>query len=364
MIRAAVVGLGIGMAHVAGYLESEEAELYAVCDLIESRRDRVGGTFDFGSMLCLRPLFDESLLSRRWQEIGVKVFTSFEMLLEDPLVDVVSICTPDYLHPEHLRLAMDSGKHILLEKPVGISLEEAERLAPAVAAYPKKISIGYEFRINPAITRMRRIVRSGEIGEVEAFSLYHFRTPFLRDKWNQWIQKREYSGGLVVEETCHWFDLAAYITGKRIGELSCLTTPSILDDFDFEDVAYIQGRYVQGGIFQISHALTGFDFSLQLTVHGTKGTLWCNLKEESHSLLDAGSTDHWGILCKGAPNAPKQEVTTWVYGSEVSEAENIRDYVKSFCSQIVNDQRPMATFDDGLVSLKASLQALEAAKNA
>lgn len=364
MIRAAVVGLGIGMAHVAGYLESEEAELYAVCDLMATRGERVGGTFDSGSMLCLKPLFEKSLLGRRWQEIGVKVFTSFERLLEDPLVDVVSICTPDYLHPEHLEMAMDSGKHILLEKPVGITFEEAEKLTARVEAYHKKISIGYEFRINPAVTQMRRLIQAGEIGDVEAFSLYHFRTPFRKDKWNQWIQKREFSGGLVVEETCHWFDLASYITGKSIGELSCLTTPAILEDFDFEDVAYIQGRFSQGGIFQISHALTGFDFSLQLTVHGTKGTLWCNLKEESSSLLDAGLTDHWGILCKGAPNAPREEVTTWVYGSEVSEAENIRDYVKAFCSQIVNDQEPLATFDDGLVSLKASLKALEAAKNA
>ena len=77
-MRCAVVGLGIGMAHVAGYLQHPEAELAAVADRLPERRACVGGTFAAGSMQVLKPLFDppevegaaEHILDRRWEEIG------------------------------------------------------------------------------------------------------------------------------------------------------------------------------------------------------------------------------------------------------------------------------------------------------
>ena len=127
-MKAAVVGLGIGMAHVAGYLQSSQAELYAVCDLIPERLAKVRGTFDQGSMLCLEPLFDEKMLTRQWGDIGVKTFTSLDELLKDDAVDIISICTPDYLHAEHAEKAVRAGKHLLLGKPVDIRIEEAEKL--------------------------------------------------------------------------------------------------------------------------------------------------------------------------------------------------------------------------------------------
>ena len=72
--NTAVVGLGIGMAHVAGYLSSPNANLVAVADAWAERRERVGGTFDQGSMLNLKPLFDGELLSKRWEDLGIRVY--------------------------------------------------------------------------------------------------------------------------------------------------------------------------------------------------------------------------------------------------------------------------------------------------
>ena len=91
MIRAAVVGLGIGLAHCAGYWKSPYAELAAVCDPVEIRRRTVGGTFSQGSMEVLKPLFPSDLLSRRWEELGVKTYASLEEVLEDPSIDLVSL---------------------------------------------------------------------------------------------------------------------------------------------------------------------------------------------------------------------------------------------------------------------------------
>lgn len=361
MQKAVVIGLGIGMAHAAGYMESSRAELHGVCDLIPARTASCGGTFDAGSMLCLKPLFSEDVLGKRWESLGVRVYPTMQAVFDDPQVDIVSLCTPDYLHIEHLKAAMAAGKHILLEKPAGIRIEEADALTAEVEAYSGSIGLGYEFRLNPAILKLKELVDSGKTGEIEGFSLYHFRTPFRRDKWNSWIQKKEMSGGLVIEETCHWFDLARYITGKEVQSLHCVTSGGVHSDFDFEDIAYINGSFRDGGVLQISHALTGFDFSLQLCVHGRKQTLWCGLKEEPWSSLDGGATDYLGIVSCGRPGGAPADARVWQWGSEATEPENIRELVKDFAARAADGKPQLAAWRDGCESLRLSVKALESA---
>lgn len=362
MKNAVVIGLGIGMAHVQGYLESPDVNLIGVCDLDTRRTDHVGGTFDIGNMLCLKPLFDPNVLDKKWEEIGVKVYSDIEEVMNDENVHIVSICTPDYLHPQHLKKALENGKNILLEKPIAIDLETANILRNTIKN-PSQIALEYEFRTIPPVQTMKKAVESGELGDIKAFSLYHFRTPFRRDKWNKWIQKKEYSGGLIVEETCHWFDLARYITGKEIASVHCITNGDINTDFDFEDIAFINGTYNDGAIFQLSHSITGFDFSLQLTLQGTKKIMWCNFKETPYSSLDAGKTDYMAILTKGDVSGRLEDAEVTVYGDEATEPFAICQAVKDYASQVIHGLPHTATFEDGYLSLKAALLSQKSALN-
>ncbi|HUX20539.1 MAG TPA: Gfo/Idh/MocA family oxidoreductase, partial [Spirochaetia bacterium] len=132
MIRAAVCGLGIGMAHCAGYLAAKGATLVAVCDRIPERLDHVGGTFDSGSMLGLKGLYQEELLSKSWNELGVRCFRNLDELLDFGEFDVLSLCTPDYLHFEQAMRVIERGKNLLLEKPVALNLRDARALSAAV----------------------------------------------------------------------------------------------------------------------------------------------------------------------------------------------------------------------------------------
>jgi len=365
MIRAAVCGLGIGMAHCAGYRAGNGVELVAVADLLPERRGTVGGTFAAGSMLVLRPLYREEELGLQWEEIGVTPRETLDELLADPSIDLVSLCTPDYLHAQQAIQVLEAGKHLLLEKPVALTLPDARRVQDAAAkaeAQGIMCTVGYEFRLNPAILKMRALVEAGEVGHVEAFSLYHFRTPFRRDKWQHWIQKRALSGGLIVEETSHWLDLARYITGKEVSSIHCVTTDRIHADFDFEDVAYINGTYVDGAVFQISHALTGFDFDLTLVVHGTKGTVWCGLKETRSRALDAGQTTYLGVVSWGNPGEGVEGARTVTYGEEATEPENIRDFAHHFAHCVAAQRPPVVGVLDGVRALELALAAGHSAR--
>jgi len=356
-MNTAVIGLGIGLAHVAGYLKSNHSELKYVCDLQPERLTRLGGTFEQGSFKVLERLFTPEEKSTPWENLGIRATTDIEEILADDSVELVSLCTPDYTHYELALRCIEAGKHLLLEKPLSLEYEKAEEILRRAAEKGVRISVGYEFRINPAVLRLRELVESGELGDIQAFALYHYRTPFRRDKWNKWIQKKEYSGGLLIEETCHWFDLAEYVTGKRIESIYAVGSEKIHPDFDYEDIAFCQGRYSDGAVYQISHALSGFDFSLGMQLHGTDGSAWCGLKEEPYSSLDAGTSDYLGVVSSAGLNASPQEAEVRTYGWEATEPENIREYTVHTLDRLADDKEFLSGGEAGLRSLQVALAA-------
>jgi UDP-N-acetyl-2-amino-2-deoxyglucuronate dehydrogenase len=356
-MKAAVIGLGIGHGHCAGYLQSPHAELAAVCDLMPERLAKVGGTFEQGSWQDLRQLYPQELLGKSWEEIGVKTYTSLEQLLRDESIQIVSLCTPDHTHSELAVRILQSGRHLLMEKPLALSLAEAESIGRALEDSGSTLAVDYEFRLNPAIVQLRRLIEEGILGKIEAFTLYHFRRPFKRDKWQGWIQRRECSGGLIVEETSHWLDLLRFLTGGEVASLSCDTSAAIHPDFDFEDIAFIQGSLSTGGIFQISHALSGFDFSLNLTVHGSKKTVWCHLKNDPVSRLDGGQSSYCALVAWGDSNLGPEAADSRIYGLEALEPYNIRDLTMDFARRIVEGQKPAVSYKDALKALELALAA-------
>jgi myo-inositol 2-dehydrogenase/D-chiro-inositol 1-dehydrogenase len=361
-MRTAVIGLGIGLAHVAGYLKNPRAQLVAVADAWEPRRAKVGGTFAQGSMRVLEPLFEPPNMSagtteKNWEALGVRAYADARDIAADPEIELVSLCTPDDTHEELGIMLLEAGKHLLLEKPLALTIEGSRRLIDAAKANNRRVSVGYEFRVNPAVRRLRELLDSGSLGEVRAFSLYHYRTPFRRDKWQSWIQLKERSGGLIIEETCHWFDLARYLTGKEVASLNCVGASDIHPDFDYEDIAYVQGSYTDGAVFQISHALTGYDFSLVMQLHGTAGTAWCGLKEERYSSLDAGASDYLGVVSHGPLNGSPAGATVETFGEEATEPSNIRECTAATVDAMIDGAPFPAELEDGLESLRIALAA-------
>jgi len=360
-LRCAVVGLGIGMAHVAGYLEDERAELAAVADRWEPRRRSIGGTFAQGSMTVLRPLFrdleNDPGLQHPWSELGIASYEDVSEVAADPSIELVSLCTPDDLHEEQAITLLEAGKHLLLEKPPALSLDGVRRIAAAAARADRRVAIGYEFRLNPGVQRLRELVAQERLGDIRAVTIYHYRDSFRRDKWEHWIQTKKRSGGLIVEETCHWFDLLRWIPGKEVAELTCHAAGGINTDFDFEDVAMIQGSYRDGAIFQVSHALTGHDFSLVFVVHGTLGTAWCGLKEQPYSSLDGGASDHIGILSWAPIGARPADAWIERWGEEATEPFNIKEYARTVVTAIREDRPFPADLGDGERSLAIALAA-------
>uniref|UniRef100_UPI00261B66BB Gfo/Idh/MocA family protein n=1 Tax=uncultured Nocardioides sp. TaxID=198441 RepID=UPI00261B66BB len=151
--------------------------------------------------------------------------TDWRRLVERADVDLVDICTPGDTHAEIAIAALDAGKHVLCEKPLANTVEEAEEMTAAAdraAARGVRAMVGFTYRRVPAIALARRLVQEGRIGEIR-----HVRAQYLQDwiadaeaplSWR--LDKSKAGSGALGDIGAHIIDLTQHITGQWITEVS------------------------------------------------------------------------------------------------------------------------------------------------
>lgn len=134
-------------------------------------------------------------------------YETLEAACNDPAVDGLIICTPNYTHLDVLKVAAQSGKHILLEKPMATNLRDAYEIWQMAQNYSKILQIGLQYRYKPIyVEAIHEAKERKSLGELHTITILEHREPFL-DKVKQWNKFSRYSGGTLVEKCCHYFDL-------------------------------------------------------------------------------------------------------------------------------------------------------------
>ncbi len=135
------------------------------------------------------------------------VYDSLEAACQDPVVDGLVISTPNYTHLDVVKEAVKSGKHILLEKPMATTVQDAYEIVQLANNYNAILQIGLQYRYKAIyVEAIHEALERGALGEIKTISILEHRVPFL-DKVNQWNKFSKYSGGTLVEKCCHYFDL-------------------------------------------------------------------------------------------------------------------------------------------------------------
>jgi len=135
------------------------------------------------------------------------VYDTLEAACNDPAVDALIISTPNYSHLEVLRAAMESGKHIFLEKPMATTVQDANKILQLAKEYPAILQIGLQYRYKPMyVEAIYEGLERKAIGNIKMVNIVEHRLPFL-DKVKQWNKFSKFSGGTLVEKCCHYFDL-------------------------------------------------------------------------------------------------------------------------------------------------------------
>ena len=159
---------------------------------------------------------DQARLRSAVADLGgnVRAYARFEALLGDPEVEAVIIATPDFTHRQLFDQALDAGKHVLCEKPMATTLEDALHMARRAMAVPQVVQIGFMLRYAPFCVQLKQAVDAGVIGPLQYISAaevveYYHGAAFFR----RWHRFRRYSGGLLVHKACHTLDVINWLVG-------------------------------------------------------------------------------------------------------------------------------------------------------
>ena len=141
-----------------------------------------------------------------------RTYATLEALLRDPDVDAVWIASPNHLHEEHARMALEAGKHVLAEKPLAITGGAARDLADLAERRERRLAVGYQGRFHPALRELHARVREGALGEV-AYIRASWQTRYARlpDAWR--LRPSTSGGWAIMDIGTHALDAALWLAG-------------------------------------------------------------------------------------------------------------------------------------------------------
>ncbi|MDA8986468.1 Gfo/Idh/MocA family oxidoreductase, partial [Luminiphilus sp.] len=188
--RLLIVGAGMmGREHLRVSQRLGWAEVQGIVDPFD-------GSIDWAQS-------DWALLSSR----PLQVYADLREACLDSAVDAIVICSPNHTHYETLQIVCESGKPILLEKPMATTLTDAMEMVHLARSYPSVIQLGMQYRFKAQyVEALFEIQAQASLGAVKTIAMSEYRPPFL-DKVDQWNKFNRHSGGTLVEKCCHYFDL-------------------------------------------------------------------------------------------------------------------------------------------------------------
>jgi myo-inositol 2-dehydrogenase/D-chiro-inositol 1-dehydrogenase len=217
----------------------------------------------------------------KYSKRALKHYDDLVSACNDPDIDVLFICTPNFSHIDVLDVAAQSGKPIFLEKPMATTLADAKRIIDLAGDYPTFIQVGLQYRYKaPYVEARFEALDRSVLGDIKTLSMSEYRPPFL-DKVDQWNKFEEFSGGTLVEKCCHYFDmlnlfanaepLRVYASGMQAVNFTEFEKDGKPADID--DCAKVIIDYKNG--IQASFTLNMFcpNFYEELVICGTEGRL-------------------------------------------------------------------------------------------
>jgi myo-inositol 2-dehydrogenase/D-chiro-inositol 1-dehydrogenase len=217
----------------------------------------------------------ESCAAARRRYPGAQVYDDYRELVQQADLDFVDVVLPSHLHCQVGCAALAAGRHLLLEKPMALSLAECNALIDTARQHGRLLAIGHEMRLSSLWGRVKALIDQGFVGEPQHVLCELSRRPYRTgaDGWRYDIHR---VGSWVLEEPIHFFDLAGWYleslgepeTVYAVAKARAPDHPELRDNFS----AIL--RYPGGAYAVISQTLSAFEHHQTVKVTGTRGALW------------------------------------------------------------------------------------------
>ena len=243
---------------------------------------------------------------------NAKYISDLEEILKDPDVKYVSVCTPTPTHKNLAVALLAAGKHVLLEKPIALTIADAKIVADAAARSSGSLMIAQVVRFFLGYQKLHEISQSGELGKLLSV---HARRFSPKPTWATWLGDESQSGGMLVDFSIHDFDQINMYLGKPIEVFAAQTSPL--------GPAEITVKYEGGGVGQVQSfmdAAAGVPFTSTIDLLGTSGIghyefSAISATEESSTSSNAGVNSWHVFSSKG--NTVEQIATDDPYGRQI-----------------------------------------------
>ncbi|MDB4907307.1 MAG: putative oxidoreductase [Gemmatimonadetes bacterium] len=251
VFRIAVVGCGrISRNHFEAIAKVDELELVAVCDS-DGARARAAG-----------------------DQYGVPAFESLDAMLAGVAVDLVAICTPSGMHPQHGIAVAKAGKHVLTEKPMAISLAGADALVQACDEAGVQLFVVKQNRLNPAIQLLKRAVDKGRFGRIYlANATVRWQRPQDYYDAEPWRGTWEFDGGAFMNQASHYVDLVQWLVGPVESVMARTATQARRIEAEDSGVAVLKFRSGALGVIEVNVLTYPKNWEGSIAIMGEKGSV-------------------------------------------------------------------------------------------
>lgn len=192
MIRLGLIGLGGATKQILPSLRSHpEVRIVAAADLRPEARERFASAF------------------------GAPAYAEVEQLCRDPAVNTVYIATPHQWHKAHAVMAAACGKHIIVEKPMALTVEDCDAMTQAAAHHDVHLMVGHTHSFDPPVRRMRELIRSGELGPLAMVNTWSYSNFLMRPRRPEELDTAQ-GGGVIFNQLPHQVDMVRLLGGGMV----------------------------------------------------------------------------------------------------------------------------------------------------
>jgi predicted dehydrogenase len=307
-VRLAIVGCGnISQLNAPGYLQHPRCDVVALCDTDPQRAER---------------------RAREWG-ITPLVYSDFTQVLDDRAVDAVELLTPTWLHADQIVAALAAGKHVSCQKPLAITLAEADRIADAVARARTTFRVTENFLYYPPIVKAKELLDAGVIGEPSLVRIHTTRAAditggIMELDPDAMVWRRDPGrnpGGPLYDDGVHKYATAAFWIGE-IGDISAIVThgAELLAETPAAAMWRFKGRDCLGIIdYTASAEMTirarYYKADEFFEIHGSRGIIW--VTRCTGEMLDMPPV----VLLRGTETVSYQVPADWRLGFDGAAAD-------------------------------------------
>jgi Predicted dehydrogenases and related proteins len=333
-LRSAVIGCGkIAQVHAQALQNIPETELVAVQSRSEEKAAATAARF------------------------GVKHYTDVATMVKQEGIDVVVICTPHPAHREPALAALQNGAHVLVEKPLAVSLEDCDIMMQAAAQNGRQVGMVSQRRFYPSCRRIKDAIDAGKLGTpmLGTVVMYGWRDEkyYSSDPWRgRW---KEEGGGVLVNQAPHQLDLLLWYMGSEMEELYGVWQNINHPYIEVEDTAVAIIRFKNGAVANIvvSNSQKPGIYG-KVHIHGSNGAT-AGVQTDGGAMFIAGQStilepplnDLWTVPGEEALLNEWKQSDTREFNAQDPVEYYIRLQDQDFIKAIAANRKPLVTADEG-----------------